>query len=200
MRWREARITILLKVAGLGRSVGGRVWCVSPCLCLRRCLCLCLCLCVCFVYPAQGPGGETSVKARKGHHAHTLPPGKDWLCRCLLPQGSTTSDGAGSECGDGLELEPLEHLPYTHRTKQTIVVLLVVPRATPGPQRASGHVASWGVQGRATCERYTAVHAGDTGKARTKEGFSIASQNCRRRRQSPRPWERLDICAKSSER
>jgi len=22
------------------------------------------------VYPAQGPGGETSVKARNGHHAH----------------------------------------------------------------------------------------------------------------------------------
>jgi hypothetical protein len=83
----------------------------------------------CVSHPAQGPGGETSVKARKGHHAHTLPLGKDWLCRCLLPQGSTTSDGAGSECGDGLELEPLEHLPccmHAQRTKQTIVVLIVV--------------------------------------------------------------------------
>jgi hypothetical protein len=114
---------MLLKVAGLGRSVG--VVCVSmsvpapvPVPVLVRVFCV--------SHPAQGPGGETSVKARKGHHAHTLPLGKDWLCRCLLPKGSTTSDGAGSECGDGLELEPLEHLPCAQRTKQTIVVLIVV--------------------------------------------------------------------------
>jgi hypothetical protein len=73
----------------------------------------------CVSHPAQGPGGETSVKARKGHHAHTLPLGKDWLCRCLLPQGSTTSDGAGSERGDGLELEPLKHLPCVCTTHET---------------------------------------------------------------------------------
>jgi len=77
MRWRGAILVILLK-SSRARSFG-RVWAcvsVSPCLCLR----LCLCLCVCFVYPAQGPGGETSVDVTM----HTLQPGKDWLWQMLV--------------------------------------------------------------------------------------------------------------------
>lgn len=54
-----------------------------------------------FVYPAQGPGGETSMEARKGHYAHaTYRSVKIGSGRCLLRQGTSSSAGAGSECGD----------------------------------------------------------------------------------------------------
>ena len=55
----------------------------------------------CVSHPAQGPGGETSVEARKGHHAHATARQRLALAECLLRQGTTMSDGAGSECGDG---------------------------------------------------------------------------------------------------
>lgn len=77
------------------------------------------------MYPAQGPGGETSVEARKGHHAHATTRQRLALADAHCGNGGSTmsSDGAGSECGDGLELEPagfslsLSKLPYTpHKT------------------------------------------------------------------------------------
>jgi hypothetical protein len=154
MRWREA-IVILLKVAGLGRSVGcGRV-CVSPCLCLRRCLCLCLC--VCFVYPAQGPGGETSVEARKGHHAHATARQRLALAECLLRQGTTMSDGAGSECGDGLELEPAVFFYHTNTRNRRWRSWMSFLGLVPGGSAPPGWSPVGGVQGTATWQHVIGI-------------------------------------------
>lgn len=105
--------------------------CVSPCLCLRRCLCLCFC--VCFVYPAQGPGGETSVKARKGHHAHATARQRLALadaCCGSADRARRRRTVRVASVEMGLELEPAGLFTVRNARSQRIVVLIVVLRAT----------------------------------------------------------------------
>jgi hypothetical protein len=185
--------------------------CVSPCLCLRRCLCLCFC--VCFVYPAQGPGGETSVKARKGHHAHATAGQRLALadaCCGSADRARRRRTVRVASVEMGLELEPAGLFTVRNARSQRIVVLIVVLRATyvQQPRSAPPDLSPvGGIQGRASCDRYGLQLCMPVTPVRRRRRKASASrlrtaEDDNRRGPALGAWERLDTdgCAKSTGR